>query len=194
MKQNERNTPGLFDRAIILAAQAHAGMVRKGSDTPYIVHPMEAAAIAATMTNDPEILAAAVLHDTVEDTGVSIADIRREFGDRVAAIVSAESEDKRDGRPSADTWLERKQETIDHLNLFAGDAEKIVALADKLSNARAMHRDLLALGDALWQRFNQKDKRMHAWYYRAVGSSLESLAMHDAYAEYLSLLDKVFVP
>ena len=90
MKQNERNTPGLFDRAIILAAQAHAGMVRKGSDTPYIVHPMEAAAIAATMTNDPEILAAAVLHDTVEDTGVSIADIRREFGDRVAAIVSAE--------------------------------------------------------------------------------------------------------
>ena len=69
----------LFEKAIIYAVAAHAGMVRKGTATPYIVHPMEAAAIAATMTNDDEILAAAVLHDTIEDTCVTAEDLRREL-------------------------------------------------------------------------------------------------------------------
>ena len=183
---------GVFDHAIILATRAHAGMMRKGSDTPYIVHPMEAAVIAATMTNDAEILAAAVLHDVVEDTAVTIDEVRQACGDRVAAIVSSESEDKRKDRPSADTWMERKQEAIDHLIRSTEEAVRIVSLADKLSNIRALHRDAIALHDALWQRFNQKDKAMHAWYYRAIGKALESLSRHDAYKEYLIFLDKVF--
>lgn len=192
MQPNKPPPPDLFGRAIILAAQAHAGMVRKGSSTPYIVHPMEAAAIAATMTNNAETLAAAVLHDVVEDTDVTIDEVRQAFGDRVAAIVSSESEDKRKDRPAADTWLERKQEAIDHLGRSTDEAVKIVALADKLSNLRAIHRDSVALGDAIWQRFNQKDKTMHAWYCKAMGKALECLSPHEAYKEYLSLLDKVF--
>jgi guanosine-3',5'-bis(diphosphate) 3'-pyrophosphohydrolase len=186
------HTGNLFSKAIIYAVAAHAGMVRKGTATPYIVHPMEAAAIAATMTDDIEILTAAVLHDTIEDTCVTAEDLRREFGDRIAKIVSAESEDKREDRPSADTWMERKQETIDHLTHSADENEMIVALADKLSNIRAIDRDYLAEGEGFWQRFNQKDKQMHAWYYRAVGSALSGLARFSAYTEYVDLVGKVF--
>ena len=79
----------ILDKAIIFAVNAHRGQFRKGSDTPYILHPMEAAAIVGTMTADDEVLAAAVLHDTVEDTGTTIEQIREQFGERVAALVSA---------------------------------------------------------------------------------------------------------
>ena len=82
----------LLDRAIVFAVKAHAGTERRGKGFPYIVHPMEAVEIVATMTPDQELLAAAALHDTVEDTSVSIEDIRAQFGDRVARLVEAESD------------------------------------------------------------------------------------------------------
>ncbi len=78
-----------LDRAIIFAVKAHAGTERRGKGFPYIVHPMEAMEIVATMTPDQELLAAAALHDTVEDTSVTIEDIRAQFGDRVASLVQS---------------------------------------------------------------------------------------------------------
>ncbi|MCQ2120034.1 MAG: HD domain-containing protein, partial [Bacteroidales bacterium] len=62
----------LLDKAILFATRAHSGTERRGKGFPYIVHPMEAVEIAATMTSDQELLAAAILHDTVEDTDVTI--------------------------------------------------------------------------------------------------------------------------
>ena len=63
---------------------AHNGQTRKGTNLPFIIHPMEVAAIVAAMTLDQDMLCAAVLHDVVEDCdGISIEDIRREFGDIV---------------------------------------------------------------------------------------------------------------
>ena len=82
-----RNNLNLVSRAVIFAAAAHDGQVRKGTDIPYIVHPMEAAAIAAGLTNDPEVIAAAVLHDVVEDTGTTKNELEAEFGSRVAELV-----------------------------------------------------------------------------------------------------------
>ena len=61
----------LVTQAVIFAAQAHDGAARKGSEIPYIVHPMEVVAIASTMTDDPQVLAAAALHDVMEDCGVT---------------------------------------------------------------------------------------------------------------------------
>ena len=89
---NEALDTQLLDRAIIFAVRAHAGTERRGKGFPYIVHPMEAVEIVATMTADQELLAAAALHDTVEDTDITIEQIRAEFGDRVASLVAAESE------------------------------------------------------------------------------------------------------
>ena len=182
----------MFDKAIIFATKAHSGSFRKGTKTPYIVHPLEAAAIVATITNDEEVLAAAVLHDVVEDTEFGVEDIRREFGERVAGLVASEREDKREDLPSADTWKIRKQETLDYLESKASLEEKMVALGDKLSNIRAMYRDYAEIGDALWERFNQKDKNEHAWYYRGVAERLSELADTAAYEEYVELVGKVF--
>ena len=91
-------------KAIIFAVKAHAGMVRKGTDIPYIVHPMVAASIAARITSDQEVLSAAVLHDVVEDTPTTLEQIEAAFGKRVVELVAAESEDKMPNIPASESW------------------------------------------------------------------------------------------
>ena len=182
----------LLDEAINFAARAHSGQFRKGTNTPYILHPLEAAAIVASMTDDTEVIAAAVLHDTVEDAHVSVDEIAARFCERVAKLVNSETENKREDQPASDTWLIRKQETIQRLSKEKDLAVKMVTLGDKLSNIRAMYRDHLAIGDKLWERFNQKDPNMHAWYYRAVADVTIELSQYPAWQEYWALVEKVF--
>jgi myo-inositol-1(or 4)-monophosphatase len=181
----------ILDKAIIFAVDQHAGMVRKGTDVPYIVHPLEAAAIAASLTSDQEILAAAVLHDVVEDTAATAEEIAAEFGERVAALVASDSEDKMADVPAAESWKQRKFATIEALK-SASHEEKIVALADKLSNIRAIHRDYVAIGDEVWERFNQKDKELQGRYYRAIAEELAEFSACVAYGEYCWLVEAVF--
>ncbi len=180
------------EKAIIFAANAHAGETRKGKTRPYILHPLEAMVIVSSLTEDEEVLAAAVLHDTVEDTPVKKEDIVREFGRRVADLVAAESEDKRGDQPAESTWKTRKQETIDHLKNASREI-KLICLGDKLSNIREMSRDYAALGDALWDRFNQKDKKQHQWYYSSVFKVLaDEFGEVPAIMEYRGLLEELF--
>jgi len=174
----------LLDRAIVFAVHAHRNTERRGKDFPYIVHPMEAVEIVASITPDQELLAAAALHDTLEDTDVTVEDIRREFGDRVAELVHAESD-------QAGTWHERKQAAIDRLAAASHDA-KIVAMGDKLSNMRAIYRDYMTQGDDLWNIFHIKDKASHEWHYRGLAASLSELSDTFAYQEFVTLIDKVF--
>ena len=93
----------LLDDAIVFAIHAHSGQLRKGTNTPYILHPLEAAAIVASMTDDLEIIAAAVLHDTLEDAHISMYEIADKFGERVADLVKSETENKREDLPASDT-------------------------------------------------------------------------------------------
>ncbi|MBE6727825.1 MAG: HD domain-containing protein [Ruminococcaceae bacterium] len=182
----------LLTKAIIFATEKHEGQKRKGTDIPYIVHPLEALSIASTLTNDENILAAAVLHDVVEDCEVSLSDIKFIFGEAVAHLVDSDSEDKRENLPAADTWHLRKQETINSIEKMDRES-KIVVLADKLSNMRAIYRDYNMLGDELWLRFNCKDKNEHKWYYEQVANKLESDFKHtEAHLEFIRLLHKVF--
>lgn len=181
----------LLDRAIIFAVKAHHNSERRGKGFPYIVHPMEAVEIVATITSDQELLAAAALHDTVEDTDVTLEDIRHEFGDHVASIVEAESDKNIEGVSETDTWMERKQAAIDRLRQAPLDA-KIVAMGDKLSNMRAIYRDYMTKGDSLWQIFHVSDKSVHEWRYRKLAESLSDLSDTFAYKEFTGLIDKVF--
>lgn len=181
----------LLDRAIVFAVRAHAGTERRGKGFPYIIHPMEAASIVATITPDQELLAAAVLHDVVEDTDITSDDLRREFGDRIADLVAAESDDPMAHLSEEDSWHIRKQAAIDRLAAAPRDA-KIVAIGDKLSNMRAIARDYEARGDALWNLFHIKDRREHEWHYRGLATSLSALADTDAYREFVRLIDEVF--
>ncbi len=181
----------LLDRAIIFAVKAHHNTERRGKGFPYIVHPMEAVEIVATITSDQELLAAAVLHDTIEDTDVTVEELRAEFGDRIANLVHAESDQFTEGVSEEDSWHDRKQAAIDRLASAPHDA-KIVALGDKLSNMRAIARDYAIKGDALWQIFHVTDKTQHEWHYRGLAASLSELSDTFAYKEFVSLINQVF--
>lgn len=181
----------LLDRAIVFAVRAHAGTERRGKGFPYIVHPMEAVEIVATMTKDQELLAAAVLHDTVEDTDTTVEQIRTEFGDRIASLVASESDTMPEGVSEEDSWHARKQAAIDRLARASHDA-KVVALGDKLSNMRAIARDYAQQGDALWNLFHVKDRKEHEWHYRGLAESLRELQDTFAYKEFEQLINQVF--
>ena len=188
---NKPLNTAVLDRAIIFAVKAHAGTERRGKGYPYIVHPLEAVEIVATMTKDQELLAAAALHDTVEDTDVTLEQIRTEFGDRVAALVAAESDEMPAGISEEDSWHSRKQAAIDRLAKASREA-KMVALGDKLSNMRAIARDFADQGDALWNLFHAKDPKDHEWHYRGLAEALKELDGTYAYQEFVKLINQVF--
>ena len=178
----------LFDKALKFATDAHSGTERRGKGFPYIIHPMEAVAIVATITSDQELLAAAVLHDTVEDTDVTIDEIRNEFGERVATLVQHETAQL----PGDAPWRTRKQSQADLLASAPRDS-KIVAIGDKLSNLRAIAGDFKQIGDELWKRFSAPNgKEDVAWYYRQLGAALSDLDGTLPYKEFLSLLEETF--
>lgn len=182
----------LFERAVCLAAEAHNGVMRKQEETPYLLHPLEVAAIIGTMSSDRELLAAGVLHDVVEDAGVALEELERLFGARVAALVATETEDKRPGTPKGETWELRKEESLRELREADDPAVKMLWLADKLSNMRSLYRSWEKEGDAVWQTFNQKDPARQAWYYRTVAESVSELSGYPAWQEYDRLVRTVF--
>lgn len=175
----------MIREAAEFATKAHEGMVRKGSQTPYICHPMEVAVIVAQMTGDQEVIAAAYLHDVIEDTGVTAAELRALFGERICSLVEAETEDK------TKCWYERKQQTIRHL-ADASREVKMLTLADKLSNMRSTAMDYLVIGDELWQKFNEKDKKYHQWYIEGILNAVRDMADYPAYQELKCLYKIVF--
>lgn len=181
-----------LDDAIEFATKKHTEQTRKRENTPYILHPLEAAAVAAELTKDEDILIAAVLHDTVEDTDTSIDEVRERFGDRVADLVASETENKREDLPPEETWEIRKKESLEHLKNSTDPAVKILWLADKVSNVRTLYRLYQKEGDALWNHFNMKDIKKQAWYYRTVSELLSDLDDTLPYQEYKQIVDYIF--
>ena len=182
----------LVSEAIAFAVKAHDGMRRKKSDAPYILHPMEAAVIVGTMTDDQNSIAAAALHDVVEDAGISIQEIEEKFGKRVRELVESETEDKRADLPPESTWRIRKEESLAVLKNTDDIAVLMVWLGDKLANMRAIYRDFKAEGNGMWQRFNQKDANEQAWYYRSIANLTAQLSDTSAWLEYKTLTELVF--
>ena len=182
----------LVSEAIAFAVKAHDGQRRKKSDAPYILHPMEAAVIVGTMTDDQELIAAAVLHDVVEDAGITMDEIGERFGERVKELVLSETEDKRENLPPADTWRIRKEESLEVLKNTEDLAVLMVWIGDKLANMRAIYRQWKTEGHAMWQRFNQTDPNEQAWYYRSVAKLTERLSHTSTWLEYQTLTELVF--
>lgn len=180
----------ILDKAIVYATEAHSGVFRKGGKTPYIVHPMEVAAIAARMTDDIEVMAAAVLHDVIEDTPTTAEQLEAVFGKRVVQLVLADSDDKQYGQ-SAESWETRKTKTLERIPKLSKD-EQIVVLSDKLSNLRSIYHDYTIIGDELWNRFNVKDKSKQEWYYSGIAERLDKVKVTNAFKEYIELLFEVF--
>ena len=179
-------------KAIEFAAVAHDGMVRKKADTPYILHPLEAAVIVGSMTSDEDIISAALLHDVVEDTPVTIEEIEENFGSRVRMLVEAETENKREDQPPESTWRLRKEESLNDLAACNDTAVLMLWLGDKLSNMRSFYRIWKTEGDSMWQSFNQKDKNQQKWYYTTIAELTSELSEFSAWQEYNELVKIVF--
>lgn len=130
--------PVLILRAAALAARAHAGQVRKGSGAlPYVLHPLAVATMLAEAGADPDTVLAGILHDVIEDSDVTEAEIAREFGPRVAGLV-AEVSDPPDwaGLPRP----ERKARQARHL-AHASAAARMIKIADQTSNLTDLAQD-----------------------------------------------------
>ena len=182
----------LFDKASIFAIEKHSGYTRKNSETPYIVHPFEVSAIASTMTDDMEVLSAAILHDTVEDTNTTIEEIENNFGKRVAVLVSSETENKREWMSPEESWRIRKEESLELLKSSSDIGVKIVWLSDKLANLRAFYRLWKEKGEDAFDIFHQKDPSQQAWYYKSIVDILVELKDTCAWCELNNLVNLVF--
>ncbi len=188
---NKYMDTSLFDKAAKFAIDAHANSERRGKGFPYVIHAMEAAEIVAGITNDQELLAAAVLHDVIEDTDATEEEIRDQFGDRIADLVAVESDPEYEGLSVYESWKMRKQFSITRLSKQSREA-KIISLGDKLSNMRAIARDFNKQGDELWKIFHAPDPRLHEWHYRELAGALKELSDTDAYQELIRLIDETF--
>lgn len=148
-------------RALVVAAAAHQGQQRKGSGRPYIVHPIGVARLLVEAGCRDEVVAAGLLHDTLEDTHLTLEDLHRLFGQAVAATVAGCSEPDK-----SVPWETRKRHTLRNLNTAPLEV-RLVTCADKLDNVLSLAEDQREQGEALWGRFN-RGKDDQAWYYRSI--------------------------
>lgn len=180
------------DKALIMAYQAHKNQKRKGTDIPYIVHPIEVAVILISNGENGDLINAALLHDTLEDTELTYQDILDNFGNKTADLVLSASEPYKTGKAklsaeeAVSSWKMRKNHTLEHLKTADKDT-KLLVCADKLSNIRSINEDFKKIGDKLWDRFNAP-KESQLWYYEGIVESLEDLKGIKMYEE---LKDKV---
>lgn len=182
-----------LDKALVFACEMHNGQVRKGGNNqPYIFHPLEVMCIASNMTLDEDVLVGALLHDTIEDTPATYEKVKELFGERVADLVSDESEDKRIGTPKKDTWHERKVEAINKLKEVKDEGALIICLSDKIANLRSFRLLKYRDKEKMWDFFNMKDPKEHKWYYEEVGKALSSLSKYPIYYEYIDLINDIF--
>lgn len=181
-----------FDDALRFAIKAHEGVTRKNNNIPFIIHPMEVATIASTISEDEDLLIACLLHDTVEDAGVTLTEIREKFGEKVMLLVSSETENKRRELLPEDSWRIRKEESLEELRNSELREVKILWLADKLANLRSFYRTYLQKGDDMWLNFHQRDPKQQEWYFQSVANYTKELEDTLAYKEYLDLMKKLF--
>lgn len=160
-----------FEEALIYALRLHAGQVRKGGGTPYFAHLMSVAALVIEDGGDEDEAIAGLLHDAIEDQGGAEvrAEIRRRFGERVAAIVDGCSDAETIPKPP---WRARKERYVASL-ADASPAVIRVEAADKLHNARSILRDYRQLGESLWSRFSG-GREGTLWYYREMTRILQT--------------------
>lgn len=171
-------------KAIIFATKAHKGQVRKGTDIPYVVHPMEVMQILTENRCSESVIVAGLLHDTLEDTSTTAEDIVTNFGQAIYELVKSESEDK------SKTWQERKQATIDHL-ANASEEMQLICCADKLSNIKSIYADKLAVGEKVFDRFNASKDQIR-WYYQEVAKALTKIEGYPMKRELEYFIAKVF--
>jgi (p)ppGpp synthase/HD superfamily hydrolase len=175
----------VIEKALQLASKNHEGQYRKNTDIPYITHPVAVGMMLLKNGYSEEIVAAGILHDTVEDTALTIEDIKREFGTEIAKIVEGSSEPDK-----SLPWKDRKEHTIAFLKTASEDIRAVVC-ADKLHNITSIIRDYEIVGEEVWERFNA-GKEQQKWYYTNVVESLAAQSTFELLTELKNEVEKLF--
>lgn len=175
-------TPRLM-HAMNTAAIAHRDHARKGSGIPYIAHLYAVMHLVSQVTDEEDVLIAALLHDTIEDVPerYSQEQLKADFGGHVAGIVRDLTKD-----PDLPSWQARSDAYLHHLEVEASPEAVLVSLADKYHNLASILDDHATLGEKLWERFNS-GKEQQQWWYSSIGEvvrgrlpKLELLQPYDA--------------
>ena len=172
-------------KAIHMAIKAHENQVRKLDNDMYVAHPLEVGITLARHNMPEEVIVAGILHDTVEDTTLSLEDIEAEFGHLVRTYVDYCSE-----KNKCDSWKNRKIEYLNRLIDAPIDVMYIVC-ADKLTNIKSIARHYERLGHIIWDKFNAGfiDQK---WYYLAILDILHPIHAHPLYIELEQTVKLVF--
>lgn len=170
-----------YDAALALAASTHASQTRKGSTTPYVVHPVHVSIVLIRYGFPEDVAIAGLLHDIVEDQDYPLSDIEAQFGPAVAEMVEAATERKKEADQPR-RWEDRKREALEHIREASADAVALKA-ADVLCNTRAMASALRQEGAAIWKHFSRGPEQS-MWYYRSLADlARERMADHPLLAE-----------
>lgn len=156
-----------FEQAVTFALEQHRDHRRKATDVPYVAHLLGVASLVLEAGGDEEAAIAALLHDVVEDCGVTPEELEATFGPVVAGLVvecTDEDEHTISSSPARKVAGVRKVPTL-------SPAAAVVFAADKLHNARSILTDLREVGDSLWDRFNVP-KTDQLSYYRGLTKAL----------------------
>jgi len=176
----------LIYKAIHTAIKAHENQLRKLDNDMYVVHPLEVGVILAKHNLSDDVIVAGILHDTVEDTALSLEQIEIEFGPNVALYVKFCSEHNK-----FDSWKKRKLDYLSQLDEAPIEVLYIVCV-DKLTNIQSIQRNLEVNGTAIWQKFNAgyDDQK---WYYTAMLDKLSPISDHPLYKALQLVVNSVFL-
>ncbi len=179
----------LLFKAVDFAQKVHFGQYRKARKVPYIVHPLGVMEILSLYTDDEELLAAAILHDVVEDTPTTVSDIYKNFGSRVAFLVNAVSE-----QDKKDSWENRKREALHSLSSVKEEEILMLSCADKLHNLRSIEEDRNMLGEKIWDRF-KRGKEQQAWFFSSCARIYTRFNPNNPlFKEYEKAVNNLFFP
>ncbi|MGD2178691.1 MAG: HD domain-containing protein [Anaerolineae bacterium] len=179
-----------YEEALQVAMLAHHQQMRKGSQLPYIVHPVHVSVILLRHGFATEVVIAGLLHDVVEDQGYDLAEIEGRFGLRVARIVEALTEQKRDARGERRPWDVRKREALQQMRGASREAVAVKA-ADTLHNACSFIQDLRREGPQVWQHFNRGPQSQLDYYRQILHVTEERLGNHPLAAELAEAVKKL---
>lgn len=175
MTDVKRIDPGRFGHAAALAAELHAGQMRKGTEIPYLSHLLAVAALVAEDGGDEDTVLAALLHDSAEDQGGerTLERIADELGTRVSKLVRECSDAVPEPGAEKPPWRERKQQMVDSLPSLSHGARLVIA-ADKLHNTRSTILDVRIVGPDVWNRF-RTGREGFLWYHQQMLAALHQL-------------------
>ena len=156
-----------YEAALVLAARAHRHQTRKGSDVPYLVHPVHVSVILLRHGFPGDVAIAGLLHDVVEDQDIPLSDIQAGFGRTVADMVAALTERKLENGIER-SWEVRKREALEQLEGSDPDVVAVKA-ADVLHNTRTLARQLQRHGSSVWSHYT-RGPDASLWYARCVAS------------------------